>query len=1768
MPTSFVIQLKNQLPEEHWARLLRALRNEPLVWQALQNEEFAQKALKIIGNHIENWSPASLALLALGYPNLLQKLSSNLSITIEEKLLHQAAATLETITSGEPISFEFSLHEAGLLALALRERWRLTRQWDEITSCFHPTLNSYWYPTMACLYRMLPDPHDLLIHLLSSDEKQQLFNLGVHAILSNPIPLEEQCDILINMIIPLPSNRRLDQLRKIFNDHPPLGQMIATQLIEIGKGAFETAESKFDEIQHLLEKSEILKISGQYNLAMPTLTEAMQTSMQMQIDLAAQLAQAAAKDDDKETALQAIEQASIFDSQLVHTQPEITLAKIQTSQLDPTNLKDFNSDDIPFEPINPTTLLANAKLAIQDNDKPKAQLIAQQTLEVSLNLGRSITLETEQEIQTSIISTEFLQTLSETLLELDLPIEGCRAAELALELSQNDPKTLWLLSQSHMTIGDLSKALEFAHITTALSPEIPKYRKTLVDILMANKAWEEAKFELEGMISKLSNPTSEDFRDLAICNLKTNHPKDAAQSCQRMLHINPQDGEAHALLGEAYRHIGDSTSANRHFNQAILHAPHFASPWLELVKFHLDKGEIDKAKERLIAANKVIPECPEVHLALSKIHQQQNNCENALEEIRIAEQFASHSSDVQLKQHIHCQLGNALFNLGHLHEARQILEKAHQAYPSNADLAHIYGKILLASGDIDSSLSTLSIALQNQEPTSEVYLDYGMAKLALGTHPKEALEAIKTGIQLEPDHPTGLALLAEATAQLSKHSEAIAIYQQALETEIIHDHLWYSRLSIGIAKSAIEIKEPEIAIATLKDALQKNPEELGLLKVLCQAYIMANLQQEALKTLVEIFSRSDSSLESLIWVSDQAITLKKTDMALDALNQAALLAPDRPEIIVRLGYIQLETDQPEAARKTFGQLFSSEKVQMSDLKLAAQALINLGDISSSIPYLEKALELSNYQSTDLLDELTTLYERAGDFQAALHTLQKHIELAPNNPELRVKMSQILIKLGRFQLALECILDALEMTPKNANLHMQAAFLFWRNGDLQASLEQIEFAHKLNPNNPQILYLATEINSVCLNTGRVKILLDSGINKLQNNIHWLFLFAENALDYENWEIAEGKVQEIIERANHHPRLSALQARILYSKGDHSSARTVFQETLQNLGNFNLDEIEPYSVANIRFAVAEAAQTLGYWDVAKYLVQQEIIGPIQEARAYLNLAKILTRRAEYQHNCQAVQARNNIPGHTVLNQFARETFNISIQKALDLAITDEAKENIRHWQLRGSYSLHNKLPGKVSLIMNSPEDCAGEIAAYRRAGEFNQLPEINKRIANDPRVLFQLSLGQAKDNPEEAIKTISLAIKQQPNNAFFLALKGFLAKRIGDITSSLTNITYALTLCVEEPRWHALAAELHSELGQYSAAITHLEQASQLEPDHASHFYNLGQANQIIGSPGNAIRALEQAIGLDSSNSKYWFELHNAHKSVNDLEQAGKCADYLIKLNPNQVEPLLIRAKIAFDAKEKSKARSLVNQAAKLNPKGPNELRMLSQVLLELGDIEKAINLLDEAISLSLNPLPLLLERADAMQSLSGKEVKLDTLKALSKDFPEEPSVLAAIVSTHIENHQSEEAIKTAQHALKLNPKRLEIKEQAKLNFQLGALLRQVGQLDQAIHHLNIAIEIAPRFLEAHLEIGEAHYQRREHQQALEYFTQAATIAPNNPVPHKMAGIILKECKDYVGAEVMLRRAVTLAPKDLYIQRQLGAVIALTLIHKPKEADVKQ
>ena len=64
--SSAIVDLKNALGENDWPRVIPALRQDPLVWLALQSADFRLAAINKLGPTPEVWSPANLALIALG----------------------------------------------------------------------------------------------------------------------------------------------------------------------------------------------------------------------------------------------------------------------------------------------------------------------------------------------------------------------------------------------------------------------------------------------------------------------------------------------------------------------------------------------------------------------------------------------------------------------------------------------------------------------------------------------------------------------------------------------------------------------------------------------------------------------------------------------------------------------------------------------------------------------------------------------------------------------------------------------------------------------------------------------------------------------------------------------------------------------------------------------------------------------------------------------------------------------------------------------------------------------------------------------------------------------------------------------------------------------------------------------------------------------------------------------------------------------------------------------------------------------------------------------------------------------------------------------------------------------------------------------------------------------------------------------------------------------------------------------------------------------
>jgi tetratricopeptide (TPR) repeat protein len=329
--------------------------------------------------------------------------------------------------------------------------------------------------------------------------------------------------------------------------------------------------------------------------------------------------------------------------------------------------------------------------------------------------------------------------------------------------------------------------------------------------------------------------------------------------------------------------------------------------------------------------------------------------------------------------------------------------------------------------------------------------------------------------------------------------------------------------------------------------------------------------------------------------------------------------------------------------------------------------------------------------------------------------------------------------------------------------------------------------------------------------------------------------------------------------------------------------------------------------------------------------------------------------------------------------------------------------------------------------------------------------------------------------------------------------------------------------------------------------------------------LGQIYLREGSLQKAAKTFEQAAQAAPDMPDAWIWLAQTYRNLGDLEQAAAHAERAVTLATNQIRPLLLRGEIALQANNPRGAQTRAQAALRIQPDDPDALLLLARALNNLDRPEEALETLEKALPLATEVLPLSLERVRLLGRAKGKDAALQALQSLTDHYPEEPRVLALQAETLEASGESEAAIRIAQRALRSQSSEYPIStvEQAQLHFLLGRLLRQSGQLDQAVHHLSETIRLTPDLVDAYLEIGHVHQERRQHNQALNAYRQAIAMAPRDHRPYYMIGQALKESKDYLGAEKMLRRATELAPDDVSIHRLLGAVVALNLVHNRRE-----
>lgn len=1790
--------------------ILSALRQDQMVWQRVQESELLEVFTGAGTTNREDLSPGCLSLFLLGHGEYSHLLRERAQFLIDDDLQKRASRFLKSIyENGRQVT---SLEKAGLAALGLRERWRLSQNWKEVfvqTGFFaeEGARSENWSTALACLFGMVPDGMGML-EVLSGLDTADKYQLAIsHVLLSNPILGDDRQKQFVKILEKKPLSSVFSALRGLtVRGESGLAKELADIFLENHLDDCKLARQDWKRldscqllacIDTLQSLAGLCQLSGQSKKGAFLLKAIEEGERYWRAGL--DLLRLATGEETGEAKGFVDKVLSAEHTELVFSQPEVSfVSKAAANALEKISLSE----------THPFIQLRKAQQASVNDEMEKAQAIAQGAVQEIVNLVSK---------QEKLYAPKFVADwqpldLVDILETVGMKAEAVQVAHILQQERPNDVNLLQYISKYLESSGDFQASIQYAFAAAIIHPTDPMHYKRLASLQEKQLLWKEAYESWAQVIRLTENPQADDWTRFGMSAYQAEMPRIAAKACESAIEKEPKNETANALMGKALQQMGDFEASVPYLITATKAGPQTAAHWLDLSKSYMTLDLKDHALNALQAGHKAVPESGEINFSLGKLYQAAGKAEHALPFFEAAAELNPESSESTY------ELAANLLSLEKYDKAKDALVRSMEKWPQDAAIAKLLAELYLREEDYQSAVPVLEIVLEDGKATEALKLSYIDAMfngqdpllvddMGVSAGQIQRVEAmLEELLEAQPNSFAAQMALAEVMGVGGQNKNALKLFRKLIDSAQVNLPEWRWRLYAGMGAVADSLEMKDIAMAAMKEAAQAAPERLDVLKKLTKVYLHDDLPDEAFQTVRGVRNMAPDQIDVLVWYAEIAQLTGHMEDAVEALDCATEIDAREPELWVRLAALQSQMQDAEAVEKSLEKLAALDDVPAMVLRQAAHLHVNLKEYQKAITCLEKTGKGENTDPA-LVFDLVCVQARCGDTARAEENLSGLLDIFPENTCLYMFEADLLIALDRVQGALASLQhaetiadgerqfpfdegDVLKVLPNDWYLSLTAleaidlrmGVLHEIVGDSEAALSYLEKALSQNQQSAVIRYMAVELADALLYRHKSISMLadidrytaheDDNLDLMSASEKYaragLFAFSA-AMRLDGGEPAAA-VQKAIDKGLQfdadHPALLALKSRTLVQQGERGAAEEQYWKALRRYGQLKEAKSPQISLwqtgmdtqqtpsSSIGIQVSESAFSLEKWNDAVKIGEELVEKRPYEGRSLLHQVSLVVRLREQEAKAKELRVIRHAPDQKTLDRATEEKFKDLVNRLENIRRCEETAR----WSARGSMVFSSTLEGIRDFAKHAKQidDVGALVAALRRSKNFAGAIQIGKKHPDESKVLVEYGLSLQNMTPAEAVSVVAKAVEMQPNDPFAYAALAEVCQEACEYDAALSALETSLVMWPDEPEWHAWAAQIAGLVFETEKSLSHWKFAADLMPEHLLYQLALSDAHIQNGDAGQAIAMLESMSKKAADQGQVWLLLSKGYQQNEEWEKALQASERAAAVDRYSPEPVLQSGRIALRMGKQKKAMECASLALKRAPGTAGSLLFLCEVQKSAGKSEDALHLLEEAIKSGQKSSAVRLEHARLVRSMQGAKDAEPLLQALAENEPENAEVLSELAEVQLQLDKPQEASLHAYRALKINPT-LE-----GLNYLVGTMKRADGQLDQAVHYFSEAVHQYPHDLNAYVALGETYIERRENKMAFKTFEQAMNIAPNDHRLYYQAGVILREQKDYERAEDMMRRASELAPGDINIRRQLGAIVALNLVHNPK------
>src|SRR3989339_655222 len=490
---------------------------------------------------------------------------------------------------------------------------------------------------------------------------------------------------------------------------------------------------------------------------------------------------------------------------------------------------------------------------------------------------------------------------------------------IVVQLKNDDVKVLNRQAGMLLDIGKIDEAVGLFRSSLQYSPNQPDIAYKLGVIFLNNRGNEEA----------------------------------AKEQFERVILIDPKNGDAYKMLAAIYLQGNDRASAVRYFQQALSVNPNDIESMSKLADLMVKDGDIKEAEPILVKA------------------------------------VAANPKDIQSK----ISLGRLYLNTKRFKEAEPLLAAAEKAKPADLQLMMDVIKIYNGLGQFAQVIPRLEKLVQSGQATNDVKMQLGIAYFGKGevAKAKKILEELLTKIEGSVEAYQILATIYYSENDLRK---AKIVFRKMLDLDKANPEA-----NFYLGELAYADKDYDLAVVYYEMVLASDPNREGITDHLAECYVIQGNYEKA-KTFIKAGLKKDSKNGMLLLNYGKVLFAEenyKESLKFLSLATKAMPGNDEPAYFYLMALVKLEDVNAalNLSKEFVAKFKSSDKIYFatgSAFMLAKQA-------DKALKAFQLALKLNpNYRDA---------YKKCGDIYfgfmkdnaAAVANYKRYVSLGGNSDDI-------------------------------------------------------------------------------------------------------------------------------------------------------------------------------------------------------------------------------------------------------------------------------------------------------------------------------------------------------------------------------------------------------------------------------------------------------------------------------------------------------------------------------------------------------------------------------------------------------------------------------------------------------------------------------------------------------------------------------------------------------------------------------------------------